>query len=629
MDSRCNRISCRLCDTKFEDLYKLKTHIQNVCGPTSIRQKKGIPYVKKLKVIQNNNKKEPPIRSGHRTDEKQQYKREKIIGPIDERKGIISKPISTIYGRRMQLYAFIKSLAEPTAITPDRIEEKMESTKKGNMLNNNYDLFIRKWFICSLCEQNGLEFSCRTQLGLYLHIDNLHTGGSLKFKICHDFVRVDDVTSYDVIVKHEEISRFYCSVCKVDFRLEEDLTAHDCTNKLKVTRGQTPENKSFDKDDTKPKGNSQINAPPEKMTINSNHAVEDDNKNSSKTHRKENTGYFESFDGIADSINKTTGSTVLRNKCPVFVCLMCVGYSCMNIPDVNRHLLSHKGEDVYKYRAINKVVQFDTLKKEETLVSSSEELRYHCIDCDNHFLSEEDFLVHVVSHGNLTDCSICGKKILERYLHNHIVKHGTGYKFLHCQVCDLRFKNNRAFSTHMISKHTTEKRFECSFCKKRFKVLPYLKKHIKYQHTEHETHICQVCGMNLKSISIKNHMILHSNDKFKCDFCQGNFTQVGSLPSHMRMHFGEYPFPCDICKKWFRQGSQMKRHKMRVHTNERPYLCERCGFSFLEAGSLKHHMTTVHNKLKQYKCENCVRTFGWLSNLRAHMRNGTCRQHSS
>jgi len=42
---------------------------------------------------------------------------------------------------------------------------------------------------------------------------------------------------------------------------------------------------------------------------------------------------------------------------------------------------------------------------------------------------------------------------------------------------------------------------------------------------------------------------------------------------HLRTHTEEWPFKCDVCKKSFRQTSNLKLH-LRTHTGEQPFTCD-------------------------------------------------------
>ena len=70
------------------------------------------------------------------------------------------------------------------------------------------------------------------------------------------------------------------------------------------------------------------------------------------------------------------------------------------------------------------------------------------------------------------------------------------------------------------------------------------------------------------------------------------------------MHTGEKSYECDICKKTFRENSNLTNHK-RVHTGEKPYSCDVCQKSYAQStGLYRHNKTSAHTERMKNKNTN-------------------------
>ena len=82
------------------------------------------------------------------------------------------------------------------------------------------------------------------------------------------------------------------------------------------------------------------------------------------------------------------------------------------------------------------------------------------------------------------------------------------------------------------------------------------------------------------------------------------FRQRSNLVRHKRIHTGDKPYECEICKKTFINSSALAMHK-RVHTGEKPYSCDVCQKSYVQSSKLsKHNKTAAH--IERMKSKNRI-----------------------
>lgn len=132
---------------------------------------------------------------------------------------------------------------------------------------------------------------------------------------------------------------------------------------------------------------------------------------------------------------------------------------------------------------------------------------------------------------------------------------------------------------------------------------------------------CPECG---KSFSNKYNMLVHRRGhagaaSFPCDRCRRTYRNQGSLSNHKKLvHEGILNYTCSECGEAFPTRSARDVHH-RLHTGDTPYKCDYCEKAYRAKNTLARHVE-IHLDVRKYVCEICSKKFRKKSHLDYHAK---------
>ncbi|KAJ8732520.1 hypothetical protein PYW07_015119 [Mythimna separata] len=323
--------------------------------------------------------------------------------------------------------------------------------------------------------------------------------------------------------------------------------------------------------------------------------------------------------------------------------------------DKKRSLNGYKGHPFKCDKCVQKFPEKSRLEQHKKKHDKSQGPAM-CEICEQRFPSRRVRNEHYMNHFIVYECLKC------QYQDNDKFKTAEHFRRVHevssfyCKKCDAVFKTFREKRRHTINAHPSKKS-TCEECGKIFQSMSQLKGHMKRVH-QRETTDCPVCKKKIRKSYFDKHMKTHNDtrmdsaycvecgkmfkseksyafhlktslkhnsvEKFgnKCDHCDKYFHTKSALRDHLEEVNG-LKYPCDICKKEFKNKRLLMLHTRFKHEgrkyNLKPKICEYCGKSFSSKKRLIEHVNS-HLGLRPHVCQDCGASFSYSNVLFTHRR---------
>jgi len=196
-------------------------------------------------------------------------------------------------------------------------------------------------------------------------------------------------------------------------------------------------------------------------------------------------------------------------------------------------------------------------------------------------------------------------------------------KIYECEYpdCDQKFSIRWNMLNHIKQIHLKIK-FKCDQCDYEAAQKGTLVRHQLGVHGEGFRYLqCPHCPKTYKwETDFRRHLERHKNERFKCDECDKEFAEKRGLRHHIKVEHLNIKKKCDMCDFEANCIQTLKAHKLKMHEPENLFKCKFCKYRTPRKGDLRRHLKDRHLKLRQYACPHCDFLSSRKSNLQTHMK---------
>lgn len=163
--------------------------------------------------------------------------------------------------------------------------------------------------------------------------------------------------------------------------------------------------------------------------------------------------------------------------------------------------------------------------------------------------------------------------------------------------------------------HDDVSEYRCSHCGRRMKNEEHLLAHVK-EHFLNEKFGCNVCEARFR---MKKHLEKHLiHVHFICQYCGGTSNDIKELKKHLKIHDD---LKCLFCQKVFSQKNRLKYHYQLSHGHQDFYQCSLCYQTFGKRSTLLDHLRLKHNGKSNFVCKICAIPFLYWQHYKNHFES--------